>query len=53
MATAQMLEPSIGWSAFGADFIIKEDSGSELFVAGYASVDMVDKQGDRIPADAL
>ena len=53
MATAQMLEPSIGWSAFGADFIIKEDSGSELFVAGYASVDMVDKQGDRIPAAAL
>ena len=53
MATAQMLEPSIGWSAFGADFIIKEDSGSELYVAGYASVDMVDKQGDRIPAAAL
>ena len=53
MATAQMLSPSLGWSAFGSDFLIKEDLGSELFVAGYASVDMVDKQGDRIPTAAL
>jgi len=53
MATAQMLTPSLGWSAFGSDFLIKEDAGSELFVAGYASVDMVDKQGDRIPTAAL
>ena len=53
MATAEMLEPSVGWSAFGADFILKQDIGNDLFVAGYASVDMVDKQGDRIPADAL
>ena len=53
MATAEMLQPSIGWSAFGSDFLIKEDSGSDLYVAGYASVDMVDKQGDRIPTHAL
>ena len=53
MATAEMHEPSVGWSAFGADFILKQDIGNDLFVAGYASVDMVDKQGDRIPAEAL
>ena len=53
MASAELLNPSIGWSASGDDFLIKEDIGSDLFVAGYASVDMVDKQGDRIPADAL
>tara|TARA_B100000902_G_scaffold398113_1_gene463826 strand:+ start:2360 stop:3703 length:1344 start_codon:yes stop_codon:yes gene_type:complete len=53
MTTAEMLSPSLGWSAFGSDFLIKEDMGSELFVAGYASVDMVDKQGDRIPTAAL
>ena len=53
MATAEMLEPTVGWSAFGADFILKQDIGNDLFVAGYASVDMVDKQGDRIPANAL
>ena len=53
MANAEMLQPSIGWSAFGSDFLIKEDAGSDLYVAGYASVDMVDKQGDRIPTVAL
>ena len=53
MATAEMLEPTDGSSAFGADFILKQDIGDDLFVAGYASVDMVDKQGDRIPANAL
>ena len=53
MTTAEMLEPTVGWSAFGADFILKQDIGDDLFVAGYASVDMVDKQGDRIPANAL
>lgn len=34
-------------------WIIKEASGDDLYVAGYASVDMVDKQGDRIPPEAL
>lgn len=53
MASAQTVVPTIGWSASGDDFLIKEDIGSDLFVAGYASVDMVDKQGDRIPSDAL
>ena len=53
MASAQTVVPTIGWSASGDDFLIKEDIGSDLFVAGYASVDMVDKQGDRIPTDAL
>ena len=53
MATAERLEPTVGWSAFGADFILKQAIGDDLFVAGYASVDMVDKQGDRIPANAL
>ncbi len=53
MATAQMLQPSFGWSAFGSDFILKQDADGDLYVAGYASVDMVDKQGDRIPSAAL
>jgi len=42
------------WSAEGSDFLLKSSSSNgELYVAGYASVDMVDKQGDRIPVDAL
>ena len=41
------------WSATGADFILKSDSNGDLVIAGYASVDMVDKQGDRIPVSAL
>lgn len=41
------------WSATGADFLLKSADGSELVIAGYASVDMVDKQGDRIPVSAL
>jgi HK97 family phage prohead protease len=42
------------WSADGSDFLLKSPgSQGELFVAGYASVDMVDKQGDRIPTAAL
>ena len=53
MATAQMLEPTLGWSAFGSDFILKQEVDGDLYVAGYASVDMVDKQGDRIPSAAL
>lgn len=47
------LQPSLKWSAVGSDFIMKSESNGELFIAGYASVDMVDKQGDRIPSDAL
>src|SRR5210317_97212 len=53
MATASM---SQGWSAVGESsdkWILKESKGEDLFVAGYASVDMVDKQGDRIPTNAL
>lgn len=53
MATASM---SQGWSAVGESsdkWILKESKGEDLFVAGYASVDMVDKQGDRIPTSAL
>lgn len=53
MATASM---SQGWSAVGETsdrWILKESKGEDLFVAGYASVDMVDKQGDRIPTSAL
>lgn len=42
-----------GFSAVGSDFILKAADSGDLFVAGYASVDMVDKQGDRIPASAL
>ena len=56
MANAALLQPSIGWSAMGESsdrWIIKEASGDDLYVAGYASVDMVDKQGDRIPPEAL
>lgn len=41
------------WSATGAEFLLKSADGSELVIAGYASVDMVDKQGDRIPVSAL
>ena len=47
------LQPALNWSAVGSDFIMKSESNGELFIAGYASVDMVDKQGDRIPAAAL
>jgi len=47
------LQPTLSWSAVGSDFIMKSESNGELFIAGYASVDMVDKQGDRIPSDAL
>tara|TARA_R100001463_G_scaffold50452_1_gene100730 strand:+ start:358 stop:1689 length:1332 start_codon:yes stop_codon:yes gene_type:complete len=56
MATKIMASPTIrtsGFSAVGSDFILKAADGSDLFIAGYASVDMVDKQGDRIPASAL
>lgn len=42
-----------GFSAVGSDFILKASDSGDLFVAGYASVDMVDKQGDRIPVSAL
>ena len=45
-----------GFTAIGETsdkWIIKESMGDDLYVAGYASVDMVDKQGDRIPTDAL
>lgn len=45
--------PTLSWSAVGADFLLKSVVGDDLFVAGYASVDMVDKQGDRIPTAAL
>jgi len=41
------------WSAIGQDFILKSVADKDLVVAGYASVDMVDKQGDRIPVSAL
>ena len=44
---------SATWSAVGSDFILKSDSNGDLVIAGYASVDMVDKQGDRIPVSAL
>lgn len=56
MATKIMASPTIrtsGFSAVGSDFILKAADGNDLFIAGYASVDMVDKQGDRIPANAL
>jgi|GEM_PF-2611857 len=53
MATV-LEQKSATWSAEGSDFLLKSSgSGGELFVAGYASVDMVDKQGDRIPTNAL
>tara|TARA_R100000278_G_scaffold28944_2_gene26341 strand:- start:620 stop:2023 length:1404 start_codon:yes stop_codon:yes gene_type:complete len=45
--------PALSWSAVGADFLLKSVVGDDLYVAGYASVDMVDKQGDRIPTAAL
>ncbi len=51
-----MASPTVrtsGFSAVGSDFILKAADGNDLFIAGYASVDMVDKQGDRIPAVAL
>jgi HK97 family phage prohead protease len=41
------------WSATGSEFILKADVNGDLVIAGYASVDMVDKQGDRIPVSAL
>jgi len=44
---------SILWSATGSEFILKAESDGDLVIAGYASVDMVDKQGDRIPVSAL
>ncbi len=54
MTSAEIaLQPALKWSAVGSDFILKSESNGELFIAGYASVDMVDKQGDRIPSDAL
>tara|TARA_R100001510_G_C7655898_1_gene215429 strand:+ start:3820 stop:5148 length:1329 start_codon:yes stop_codon:yes gene_type:complete len=56
MATKIMASPTVrtsGFSAVGSDFILKAADGNDLFIAGYASVDMVDKQGDRIPAVAL
>ena len=54
MASAEAaLQPALNWSAVGSDFIMKSESNGELFIAGYASVDMVDKQGDRIPSEAL
>ena len=54
MADSAIMQPTISWSAFGSDFLLKSAStDGSLFVAGYASVDMVDKQGDRIPTVAL
>tara|TARA_R100000008_G_scaffold81750_1_gene65328 strand:- start:3954 stop:5333 length:1380 start_codon:yes stop_codon:yes gene_type:complete len=47
-ATAMMRRPSI---EEGGLHIIK--SSNDLVIAGYASVDMVDKQGDKITAPAL
>jgi len=41
------------WSATGSEFVLKADTNGDLVIAGYASVDMVDKQGDRIPVSAL
>jgi HK97 family phage prohead protease len=52
--TTVLESQSATWSAEGSDFLLKSSaSNGELYVAGYASVDMVDKQGDRIPVDAL
>ena len=52
--TAVLESQTATWSAEGSDFLLKSSSSNgELYVAGYASVDMVDKQGDRIPVDAL
>jgi len=53
MATSLELHTA-SWNAEGSDFLLKSSgSQGELYVAGYASVDMVDKQGDRIPTAAL
>lgn len=53
MANSLTIETA-SWSADGSDFLLKSaGSQGELYVAGYASVDMVDKQGDRIPTSAL
>jgi HK97 family phage prohead protease len=53
MATILDLQTA-SWNAEGSDFLLKSvGSEGELYVAGYASVDMVDKQGDRIPTSAL
>jgi len=53
MATTLDLHTA-SWNAEGSDFLLKSvGSEGELYVAGYASVDMVDKQGDRIPTNAL
>jgi len=53
MATTLDLQTA-SWNAEGSDFLLKSvGSEGELYVAGYASVDMVDKQGDRIPTSAL
>ncbi len=53
MATTLDLQTA-SWNAEGSDFLLKSvGSEGELYVAGYASVDMVDKQGDRIPTNAL
>ena len=53
MATTLDLQTA-SWNAEGSDFLLKSvGSQGELYVAGYASVDMVDKQGDRIPTSAL
>ena len=47
MTTAEaVLQPSLKWSAVGSDFILKSQVGGDLYIAGYASVDMVDKQGE-------
>lgn len=52
--TTVLESKSATWSAEGSDFLLKSSaSNGELYVAGYASVDMVDKQGDRIPVGAL
>ena len=54
MASIESPILAASWSADGSDFLLKSASGDgSLFVAGYASVDMVDKQGDRIPVPAL
>jgi HK97 family phage prohead protease len=56
MATSAMSRNGVrtsGFSAIGSDFLLKAADGQDLFIAGYASVDMVDKQGDRIPSSAL
>lgn len=56
MAQQMIATPQVrtcGFSATGSEFLLKAAEGNDLLIAGYASVDMVDKQGDRIPADAL